>query len=250
MQETNRLLLDEIPGPLTDKQRRFLALNIDGGRRLAAMITNLLELSYLEAGVSYIFSRQDLAGLASVAVAEFEARAREKQITLILKPAASPLFVRCDRDRMLQVFENLLENAVKFSPRDSEVRVQIGPPSAFSEQFPKSWCRTLSESLSEGGVGVVSIADSGEGIPSQQREKVFNKFYQLDGKQRRNGGGVGLGLAICREIVEAHKGAIWVTDNEPTGATFYILLPRFAVLAEEPQDSPLLGEARAEESRA
>jgi two-component system sensor histidine kinase GlrK len=125
MQETNRLLLDGLPGPLTDRQRRLLELNLQGGRRLSAMIANLLDLARLEAGVmSYDVRPHDVTALARMAAGELETLAAERGVRLFttLRPA---VVAECDADRVVQVLENLLDNAVKFSRRrfrDAAVR--------------------------------------------------------------------------------------------------------------------------------
>ena len=103
--------------------------------------------------------------------------------------------------------ENLLENAIKFSPRGGTIEVGV---------------------RADGGQAVVEVADQGPGIPLADRERVFERFVQLDPPPRGDGGegrGVGLGLAICREIVAAHRGEIWVEGNRPEGSTFGFSLP-------------------------
>jgi two-component system sensor histidine kinase GlrK len=208
-QETNKLLLDEIPGPLNERQKRMLELNLQGSQRLAGMITKLLELSRLEAeAADYDFQRHDLAAAVQAAVDGFEALARERGVRLGIATDGADLAVRCDRDRIIQVVENLLENAIKFSPRGGEVEVRVlaaRPTHA-----------------------VVEVVDQGPGVAEEDRQRIFERFVQLDAPargERGEGRGVGLGLAICREIVEVHDGAIWAGDNQPTGSTFGFSVP-------------------------
>ncbi|MFQ5350709.1 MAG: HAMP domain-containing protein, partial [Thermoanaerobaculia bacterium] len=131
-QETNKLLLEEIPGPLNERQKRMLELNLQGSQRLAGMITKLLELSRLEAEESaYDFQHRDLTQVVRTAVDGFEALARERGLRLAMSVDGGAVDgrvpVRCDRDRIIQVVENLLENATKFSPigGDIDVRVKV-----------------------------------------------------------------------------------------------------------------------------
>ncbi len=217
-QETNKLLLEEIPGPLNERQRRLLELNLQGSRRLAGMITKLLELSRLEAeGTVYDFRRRDLSGVVRTAVDGFEALARERGLRLAVA-ADGEVPVRCDGDRIIQVVENLLENAMKFSPAGGEIEVRVdggaGPGTGGSNAADRR--------------AVVEVTDQGPGVPEEARELIFERFVQLQPPPRGNGGegrGVGLGLAICREIVESHGGKVWVTGNRPAGSTFGFSLP-------------------------
>jgi two-component system sensor histidine kinase GlrK len=214
MQETNRLLLDGIPGALTPGQRRMLELNVDGGRRLSAMITKLLDLSRMQVGATYNFRDHELAEVVATAVAEFEARALERGITLLLITRSYPLRVRCDADRLIQVVENLLENAVRFSPADSAVAVEVGVREGLA----------LPGAPSPGPAATIEVADSGPGLSDDDKRRVFEKFYQCS--RQRVGAGVGLGLAICREITSAHGGAIWAEDSAGGGTCFTVAIPR------------------------
>ena len=126
MQETNRLLLDGLPGPLTDRQRRLLELNLQGSRRLSAMIANLLDLARLEAGVmGYDVRQHDVTPLARSATGELEALATERGVGFVLDAPEQPVVAECDADRVVQVLENLLDNAVKFSPPGASVTVVV-----------------------------------------------------------------------------------------------------------------------------
>lgn len=247
MQETNQLLVDELAGPLNDKQQRLLELNIESGRRLSAMLSNLLDLSSLEAGaMSYEFKPEDLSEIARFAVSEYEARAAERKIGLVLELPAEPppVVAPADRDRLIQVLENLVDNALKFSPRGSAIEVGVRPAGPLPPRPP----RRVAEKLGGGGrrFAWLSVADRGPGVPDEQKEAIFRKFHQVGHNPRTNGGGVGLGLAICRELVEAHDGAIWVTDRPGGGSVFSVALPvPAAEAAKGPERLRALGEARA-----
>lgn len=233
MQETNQLLADELAGPLNEKQRRLLALNIESGRRLSAMLSNLLDLSSLEAGaMTYEFKPTDLGELARLAVSEFEARARERKIALRLAPQAEPpVIAPADRDRLIQVLENLVENALKFSPAGSVVEVEVERLHLAPHWLPPAVRERLPAAIRDGASVLLAVADRGPGVAEAHKESIFRKFHQVGHNARTNGGGVGLGLAICRELVEAHDGVIWVMDRDLGGSRFCVLLPASEVSA-------------------
>jgi signal transduction histidine kinase len=224
MRETIQLMLEEIPGPLTEKQKRLLELNLQSGLRLTSMISNLLDLSRTEAGViEYELKSQDLVPLVRHAIEELDMQAQEKQIQ-IEATLRDSLMVECDGDRIVQVLVNLIGNAVKFSPRTAVVRVSVDAIEHVPENMPERWRRLINSSDQGGYFGLVKVADSGPGISDFDKEKIFEKFHQVKQEKKKAGQGVGLGLAICRTIVQAHRGAIWVEDNPGGGSLFQLLL--------------------------
>ena len=222
MQETNQLLMEELAGPLTDKQRRLVHLNLDAGRRLSSMLTRLLDLSRLEAGtVHYDVRRVDLNALLATAFQEFEGQRRDKSLTGVLDVEGSPLTIEADSDWLMQVFENLQENAIKFSPEGRHLTLTARKEAAAAGQIPARAAAVLQK----GPCAHVCVIDEGAGIPEGSLERIFERFFQLEG-QRKVAGGVGLGLAICSDIVTAHGGAVWASSGGPgQGSTFHVLLP-------------------------
>ncbi len=210
MRETNELLLDGLAGPLTREQSRMLELNRDGAMRLSGMIGKILDLSRLEAGaMEYEFTTVDLNDLIRQVVEEFGAAAHDRDVTFDTRLAEPPVRATCDRDRMLQVLENLVSNALKFAPRSSVVRIEVERPDRG---------RGLAARLQRPGRrAVVTVSDRGPGVEESEREAIFERFHRSGSDSPP---GFGLGLAISREIVEAHGGRIWVRDNPPGGSTF------------------------------
>ncbi len=145
----------------------------------------------------------DVIALIKSVAGEFDIQAREKGIRLQLECVEPAVYAECDRDRIIQVLGNLYENALKFSPRDSDVVTRIG--------------RVKTEI-------VISVSDSGPGVPDGHKERIFHKFHQVKHGKKVAGQGVGLGLAICKTIVEAHHGQIWVEDNPKGGSIFSFAL--------------------------
>ena len=144
----------------------------------------------MEAGsMEYDMAPHDLISLIGGVIREFDVQARNKGIRLRLESDLPAAFAECDRDRILQVIGNLFENALKFSPSGKDIVTKIG------SRDPRI---------------VVSVADSGPGVADEHKHKIFLKFHQVRHGKKLAGQGVGLGLAICRTIVEAHGGQIWV----------------------------------------
>jgi len=225
MRETIELMLDEIPGPLNEKQRRLLDLNRQSGARLTALIGNLLDISRTEAGVmEYELKSHDLVALTRDVVDEIEVQSRERDIQITTSFPETPIEVECDGHRIIQVLVNVLSNAVKFSPKSSEIQVRVEAICGLPENFPVSMLFTaIAGSDHSGGFALVTVSDKGPGIPQADREKIFEKFYQAEHGKKAQGQGAGLGLSICLAIMQAHRGAIWVEDNPGGGSRFCIL---------------------------
>jgi two-component system, NtrC family, sensor histidine kinase GlrK len=227
MQETTHLMLERIPGPLTDKQTRLLDLNLQSGKRLAHMLGNILDVSRLEAGiVEYDMRNSDIAGLMNKVLVDMSERASAKSLRFDTDVPHDPLMIKCDPNRMAQLFTNLIENAVQFSNRDGVIGIRITPLEQ-PPQKPQAALNRVSREHSA-GFALVEISDSGPGIEDSQKEMVFHTFHQTKQGKKSHGESLGLGLAISRALVEAHDGAIWVEDNPTGGAIFFVVLPRAA----------------------
>jgi two-component system sensor histidine kinase GlrK len=230
MRETIELMLDEIPGPLNEKQRRLLDLNRQSGARLTALIGNLLDISRTEAGVmEYELKSHDLVALTRDVVEETALQARERDIQIRTSFPDEPVEVECDGDRIIQVLVNVLTNAVKFSPKSSDIDVRVETVGGLPENLPASALASIAGNEHGGDFALITVSDKGPGIPLADREKIFEKFYQAEQGKKVPGQGAGLGLAICRAIMQAHRGAIWAGDSTG-GSRFCVLLERTARL--------------------
>jgi len=190
------------------------------------MIGNLLDLSRMEAGMmEYELKNNDVALLIKTTVAELEPRAEEKGIRIQLLLPEQPLSAHCDADRILQVVGNVLGNAIKFSPSGQRIEIKASNMLGLPASLPDCWRRSVASHRDHGRFVVVQIADIGPGVPAALREKIFERFQQVQQTKSLSGQGVGLGLAICRTIIQAHLGAIWVEENLGGGSIFSILLP-------------------------
>jgi signal transduction histidine kinase len=187
---------------LNEKQRRLLGLCLKSSERLSGMIGNLLDVSRMEAGMmDYKIESCDLVPLARSAASELEGLARERKLELVVESTVPEIRIDCDHGRITQVISNLIENAIKFSPVSSRALVRIE---------------------ANGEYAILSVWDRGPGVPMLSRTRIFDRFHQVNPGKKIAGQSVGLGLAICRTIVEAHGGSIWVEGNPGGGSVFFM----------------------------
>ena len=222
VQETLRLLLDGIPGAVSAQQERLLRLALGSADRLGVMIADLLDLARLDSGaLRYRFAPHDLSELARSAVLDLEPLMRQKRLHLEANLPAALVVVECDGPLLVRVLENLLSNAVRFSPADAAISLAIRPAAAGEPPPPGTALAAGAEAV------LVEIADAGPGVADADKERVFERF-RGSGPGRGPGAGTGLGLAIARSVVEGHRGAIWLRDRPQGGTIATVLLPRRA----------------------
>jgi len=192
-------------GHITDTQRDFLTIVKTQTTQLQNQINDLLEFSRLEAGqVKLRLEDTSLPDVASAVIEKLKPQAQDGQITLASAFGDGFPAIRADRSRLEQVLTNLVDNAIKFTAPGGKVSI----------------------SGEEHGESVrVAVRDTGIGIPPDALAHVFDRFYQVDGSATRSYRGTGLGLTICKHIVEQHQGRIWVESEQGVGSTFYVELP-------------------------
>ena len=186
---------------------RFLKITLDETDRMIRMINDLLDLSRMDNGnlklniemvnfnelVNFVLDRFDVIIANS-----------EKKYRIVREFTQRPLFVEVDTDRMIQVIDNIMNNAIKYSPDGGKITVRL---------------------IETHNNVILSITDQGLGIPKKDISRIFDRFYRVDKARARKQGGTGLGLAISKEVVKALGGTIWATSIENYGSTFYISLP-------------------------
>lgn len=210
IKEGSSLLLEEIPGPLTPSQREIVEVVSGHCQHLFQSISSILDLSKMEAKMmEYEFVPCDLAVVLQKSIQKVELIARSRRIHLECSLAKDLPLLLLDEKRIQQVVDNLLNNALKFTPEGGKVAV---------ESF-------LKDGGGDGhGQVQVRISDSGEGIPREELNRIFDRFYQGASRNGKNQG-TGLGLAIARYIVEGHQGMLWAESEAGKGSTFIFTLP-------------------------
>jgi len=188
--------------------QRNLAIARDNINRLMALINNLLDLEKLESGMMDLLpEEQPLLPVVQKAVDAVSAIAQKNKLTvgIYVDPTLEAYF---DEEKIIQVIVNLLSNAYKFSPAQSQVRVVAVP----TEGGEKGHVR-------------LAIIDQGRGVPEAMQAKIFERFRQTESADGRNQKGSGLGLSICRAIIEQHHGQIGVKSQDGSGSTFWFTVP-------------------------
>ena len=188
----------------------FVKVSLNETNRMMRMVTDLLSLSRIDnetsqldieltnftAFITFILNRFD----------KIKSQSQEdtKKYELIREYPITPIWVEIDTDKMTQVIDNILNNAIKYSPNGGKIKVGM---------------RTTDAQL------IISISDEGLGIPKKDLPRIFDRFYRVDKARSRAQGGTGLGLAIAKEIIKQHKGFIWAKSEYGKGSTFTIVLP-------------------------
>ncbi len=195
------LLKSSLPPDKDERARRQVEAIQRAGNRMNRLIRDLLDFASIQGGrLSVNLRPHDAAAVVAAVTEALEPLAVAKQLRLVSE-ADAELRVSCDHDRVVQLFSNLVGNAIKFTPEGGCITVRAtkdGPDVRFA------------------------VTDTGPGIPTVEMPHLFDRYYQA---QRRNREGIGLGLSIARGIVEAHGGRIWVESEEGRGSTFYFTLP-------------------------
>jgi len=204
-----RLLVEAVDDEIVDGEtrRRYLATMQTHIHSLSAMIDDLFELSRIEAGdIDWSMRQVELALLVDETVTAMQPEAGAKGVEIHTQLGEAELSARADPEKIQRVLFNLIRNAIRHTPADGSVTVRA--------------------EAGEGGVEI-EIADTGDGIPAEERERVFDVFFRGNEDVSRHGDGAGLGLAVSRAIVETHGGRIWLAPADhgtrvrfslPTGA--------------------------------
>ncbi len=197
------LLAGGLLGSLPEKGQRLLDIAVNNTNRLVRLVNDILDVERMKSG-KITMQKQvcDAAALMTQAADEMRVVAEKAGIPLVISPQSAQVWA--DPDRIVQTLTNLLSNAIKFSLPGATVRLSTE---------------------SQGEQILFQIEDQGRGIPADKLESIFGRFQQVDSSDSRKKGGTGLGLTICRNIVQQHGGRIWVESTLGKGSTFFFTLP-------------------------
>jgi PAS domain S-box-containing protein len=212
-------------GPLTPEQERGLGVALRNIDRLVEMIDNLLSFSRMEKGETRLqLGDVPLWQMVDEAIEMVGERIRKKNLQVTTQYETDDLVVRCDRGKIGQVLVNLLTNAVKFNREGGRI--------------------TIAARRGDAGFLEVDVADTGVGIPADALDKIFERFYQVDGSPSRRYEGTGIGLSIVRDILRLHGCSIRVRSEVGTGSVFTITLPLARASQPSPTRPPAVGRDR------
>ncbi len=220
----SEMLVEGLAGELSAEQREFVQTIRDKGDQLLSLIKGLLDLSKLESGtMSLRKNNVDVAALVKDVVSTMTPTARKKEVELAFDVEKGLPPIWADAERLRQVFLNLTENAIKFTPVSGSVRLTAkltGMDAATGGEAAGMVLLGARRTAVE-----IGVADTGIGIPEAERSRVFDAFYQVDSSSTREAGGTGLGLSIVKRLVDAHDGSVRIATNQPRGTVFLVTIP-------------------------
>ena len=186
----------------------FIKVSLDETNRMMRMVTDLLHLSRIDNATSHLDVEMiNFTAFITFILNRFDKMRgpdEEKKYELVRDYPITSVWIEIDTDKMTQVIDNILNNAIKYSPDGGKITVTM---------------KTTDDQM------ILSISDQGLGIPKQDLPRIFDRFYRVDRARSRAQGGTGLGLAIAKEIVKQHEGFIWAKSEYGKGSTFTIVLP-------------------------
>ena len=186
----------------------FIRVSLDETNRMMRMVTDLLHLSRIDNATSHLdVELINFTAFITFILNRFDkirAQDQEKKYELVRDYPITSVWIEIDTDEMTQVIDNILNNAIKYSPDGGKITVSM---------------KTTDDQM------ILSISDQGLGIPKEDLPKIFDRFYRVDKARSRAQGGTGLGLAIAKEIIKQHNGFIWAKSEYGKGSTFTIVLP-------------------------
>ena len=186
----------------------FIKVSLDETNRMMRMVTDLLHLSRIDNETSHLdVELINFTAFITFILNRFDKMRgpdEEKKYELVRDYPITSVWIEIDTDKMTQVIDNILNNAIKYSPDGGKITVTM---------------KTTDDQM------ILSISDQGLGIPKQDLPRIFDRFYRVDRARSRAQGGTGLGLAIAKEIIKQHKGFIWAKSEYGKGSTFTIVLP-------------------------
>ncbi|PZO12925.1 MAG: diguanylate cyclase [Leptolyngbya foveolarum] len=221
-----KLLATGLLGDLLEEGQEMLTVADENTDRLVRLVNNVLDLQRIESGEVTIDACDcNTAELVKQAAETMQGMTQQHDIEVTLR--AESLSIWADPDYIMQTLTNLLGNAIKFSAPGKKVYLSVGSAGASSEVSSNVFPNTPTAAL-------FCVRDEGQGIPTDKLHSIFERFQQVNSSDSRKKGGTGLGLTICRKIVEQHGGKIWAESQLGKGSRFYFTVPLSAVISPSP----------------
>ncbi len=217
------IVLSEQAGPISPDAKNFISMAKRNIQRLSGIIEDLLDLSRIQAGkMDFQYSPIDIAPSLELLQKTFLQVANEKDIKITLDIKENLPQVYADTRRIEQIFSNLVSNSLKFTQNQGSIVVSASVVDETQIEADKLVFPIIQP---KGRYIKISVSDNGIGIKKEDIPKIFDKFSQIESSLNRNKGGVGLGLTITKQLIDAHLGAIWVESVEKQGSVFNVIIP-------------------------
>jgi two-component system sensor histidine kinase/response regulator len=230
----SELLKEECLGPLNEEQRESLRDINDSGMHLLSIINDLLDTSKVEAGrMDLLLSETDLKNLLEESLKAFREKIREQGLKLTVDLNDCPGVIRVDERKVTQILYNLLSNALKFTPAGGKIHLSARELGREDGRWVTKSGEAITVPIRFDPDGMngrrfveVCVADTGIGLQTQDLERIFNPFEQVDGSLSRRYEGTGLGLSLTKRFVELHQGTVWAASaGEDSGSAFHLIIP-------------------------
>lgn len=211
-------------GEVTQSAEKFLSMAMRNVQRLSGIINDLLDLSKIEAGkMDFNFVQTNINTVIDYVKSALSEVAKSKGLTLITNEAENLPSVNADPQRLEQVLTNLVSNAIKFTPENKTIKISSKIVNTETMRINEYFKDSIK--LAQGEYIQVCVEDEGIGIAESDMLHAFDKFAQIENSLSRKAGGTGLGLPIAKQLLEAHKGAIWCDSELLKGSRFYFVIP-------------------------
>ncbi|MBF0330285.1 MAG: response regulator [Nitrospirae bacterium] len=223
----SELLVDEVFGPLNEKQKRYVGNIYNSGSHLLQLINNVLDIAKIESGkMELSYEAFSVAQSISEVQTVIKSLADKKAQKITIKIGGDVSIIKADKIKFKQILYNILSNGVKFTPEGGEITVSA---EMLDTNNPAAIPEKVHSYLGPEKCLKISVTDTGIGIREEDQERVFSEFEQVDSSHSRKYEGTGLGLALTKKLVELHGGAIFVESEEGKGSTFTVIIPPFDV---------------------
>ncbi|MBP7792122.1 MAG: PAS domain S-box protein [Candidatus Goldbacteria bacterium] len=217
------LMLNGAYGKLTEQQIDCINSIEQNSARLLKLINELLDMSRIEKGTFAIAKEKvDMAEIINKVLDDMQVILKLKKVNLVKNFAGKEFVISGDKNKLMQVINNLIDNAIKYSDKEIKIRINVEKLSKDKTDVPQD----IKNSLRNVDYLMIKITDNGIGMEKENLQNIFNMFTQLENIEIRKYGGIGLGLYISRQIIEQHNGFIWAeSEGRGKGTSFNILLP-------------------------